>query len=1326
MHKELPHVLDYFISYENQCRYYESNLKNHTEGSDKPLRSLNDITNLKEFIKKKSIEVLEKEITNVYKKTNKSKITLQQKQNIIETLNNVFISQDIKALRQLLDKFKIPQDEQDKVVKLSTELLLLSKCIICYPIIENNKGKSKIIKIPIVTFHCEINNNDIIVKKYIVNYSALKVIIAWMLNVESVSLEQIYGEKLKSFYITLNSFQNQSITEIINLIEDSINKEFSLGNNICHKFSKYENWVKTENIFVTIDELKEIYEPIFKEEIHSIKRYFYRENTIPPLLSRYLGYTHNPKEFKPNKLKPYFHTGSYTNKYPVNFKQWCVISTVNNSELIAVSGPPGTGKTTLLKEIIANEITEKARLIYKCWDKSWKNKKVQGRDIYISPLGGQNHYSIVLTSTNNTAIDNIGEEISKEIDFCKTFINNDKFNGTFCARMGKSDNFEQFRVLYKELIKGLECTEYDPNEAQQVYKNFEELNLKLSEIKEKFDSLYQDRTIILSKTKALSNKYSIHTTVPEKILEKLNQMLLIITNEIKQLSETVQNEQKNVETYEEEINNLRKLLSNNKVMIENFKKFLQREEENLKTLYLAYEKLRRLNKWGPLRLLFLSWWKLSSRYPSMRYIEDVIQESKKKKDLLYNKIITQTEYHSSINKELQQNYTFFEKSKEKLNKYQQQETEKKEHKKRLQKDIMELTNLIVTYKEKLKNYTSKVKVKIEENYNPWGINWYSLANTKIIFNLRYDLFKAAIRLIEQFILLNKKYIITNLKEIIQNKNKENGWFNALYNSEENYNKTTKLKILALWETLFLCFPVVTCTLHSFKKNYSNFKQLIPNMFDLLLVDEAGQIMPHYLCGPMFRGRKAVVVGDIFQIEPIRPLQKDLLEEFNDIDPVRKNNICLLSKSAQDYVNASSNFGEKLNSKYMGIILQEHRRCEPNIMTYSNEHVYANNLIICTKDDHNKPFGSNLVAIDVRGKKYPYSHYNQYELDVCSRIVSYISKHKNGFGSNIAAITPFRKHSEKLGKQAGIKSGTVHRFQGQECDCIIFSTVFDSVEKQGTLVNFIGSLPNMLNVALSRAKKQFILVGNLEEIANSNNELSKVYNIIRKKGKVFSLYSPEANSLSDEDMELLCSLLKDELKDSTDTIGKYLETNFPKGVVLSPENHNKLIKFVLCHFEKSLFISSPWITSDVVNTHFLKQLAIKANENLDIQIHFGYNKLPNYKQGDLTDSLFLQKLLKRDYPSPYRDKASKAILQLYKILKSKLIYNAPNHAKILIIDGKYAIVGSHNWLSNPGRASRKEVSFINCRPDSISYLLQKFTKRAKAPGDIRRTGQSPVM
>lgn len=94
------------------------------------------------------------------------------------------------------------------------------------------------------------------------------------------------------------------------------------------------------------------------------------------------------------------------------------------SDLMSVNGPPGTGKTTLLKDIIAANIVEKARLLSSYEKPDDAFTEITGVDKYlkyakhayllvnpkIADLG------IIVCSSNNTAVENISEELPQSAE----------------------------------------------------------------------------------------------------------------------------------------------------------------------------------------------------------------------------------------------------------------------------------------------------------------------------------------------------------------------------------------------------------------------------------------------------------------------------------------------------------------------------------------------------------------------------------------------------------------------------------------------------------------------------------------------------------------------------------------------------------------------------------------------------------------------------------------------------------------------------------------------------------------------------------------------
>lgn len=77
-------------------------------------------------------------------------------------------------------------------------------------------------------------------------------------------------------------------------------------------------------------------------------------------------------------------------------------------------------------------------------------------------------------------------------------------------------------------------------------------------------------------------------------------------------------------------------------------------------------------------------------------------------------------------------------------------------------------------------------------------------------------------------------------------------------------------------------------------------------------------------------------------------------------------------------------------------------------------------------------------------------------------------------------------------------GTVHVFQGDECDIILFSPALAEGVYKST-VKWVNENTNLINVAVTRAKEMFVLIGNLEFLKEHEGILSKLVRYIEAIG-----------------------------------------------------------------------------------------------------------------------------------------------------------------------------------------------------------------------------------
>lgn len=170
------------------------------------------------------------------------------------------------------------------------------------------------------------------------------------------------------------------------------------------------------------------------------------------------------------------------------------------------------------------------------------------------------------------------------------------------------------------------------------------------------------------------------------------------------------------------------------------------------------------------------------------------------------------------------------------------------------------------------------------------------------------------------------------------------------------------------------------------------------------------------------------------------------------------------------------YGESIPS----VTLREHYRCHPQIIEFCNQKYYDGQLIAFTEakpDDcplilYKTTKGNHMRRVTRGAQK---GIYNQREIDV---IVEEILKNPEfkGYYQEIGVVTPYRKQADKATELINrhIQSDTVHKYQGREKQTIILSTVLDSSWEGQRSIAFIDN-PQMVNVAVSRAVKQFILV-----------------------------------------------------------------------------------------------------------------------------------------------------------------------------------------------------------------------------------------------------------
>lgn len=1178
-----------------------------------------------------------------------------------------------------LDRLSFLSENERKEFDKVISFLDKKEFYLLYPLIQTKNEKNQMIYQPIYLFkYSSPEKNNVNLVEIAFNSSLIEEILADRYHIDRTDVSVMFEIELEQFKQQLAHINMMlPIEKLVEELNAQIHLFLHLDTNFLDVFIKQNpRYLKIPECMLTFEEMSEK-DPSKKMRDDLVTLYKIIKNSDyeePKLLNSFL--TDEPKNVKDlnnqRYLKPYM--GSFPSDYKTDETQIRIVNAVSENDLISVIGPPGTGKSTLLRETIANKIVNTAIELDAIFDTPWEEKSVSRPKKEISYykipyIFAENIHSIVIASKNNEAISNVSdkfnrshpyfEEVSRqymETDSITKIQKNTGILGMICAKLGNNSNVEDFKTFLKELwIPMLLEKEYDKDEIirKEFQNKVKRLNSYHQFIEEYYPlySKFQDQIDfenIANENKNIKEKLEETHKELEKWLHEKNE------------KETIWKE-----LQQEEESHLQM-----KKQIQDQKRELQRKELQLKQI--KYE-----------NVLQKMWYQTLGK----KKYEIKLQNKALELEIL-NLELEKLEEETQTN---QNSYLKLQKNIACLNSELEDVNHRIDCINKIKESIIEKQNMI----EMTEEATLEKKLFIKSH-----MSYYDFIQNHIISSLRMELFSISLKLQEQYILKHRKEILHNLNCFWDTEKQL--FCTCFYQSDSIHLEKERTAIKDIWETIFLCFPVITTTLDSFTKKVF---PLIPNYIDLLLIDESGQATSEYCMTPLYRSKKAIIVGDIYQIEPIYEDMSNK-EYFLDKSKFEKH-IAIHNRSIQHMANENTDIKE--NNQL--IELKNHHRCEENIIRFSNQYVYQNHLVCHVENKPNKPFHANMLLFDIRSMKQPQANVNQDEIEAIIKIINSLKKQTKDekIYQKIAIISPFRNQVEALKRRIhrdvseDIKIGTTHTFQGKEMEYVIFSTVLDEYCKKSA-IRFIGEKPNLLNVAVSRAINQFILVGNASMLKQSNNFSKKLYTTIQTVGKVYTIFDNENNWMEEENAKDILNILvaNPDIK-AQDPFGYYLNT-FNSTIIESPKQHHEILLKALELSNKSVSICSPWISKNVVDDQFMEMIRKRIEEDINIQIKFGYQDL---KQTDTSPEMIAKK--EAFY---HNEKDLKVIIEkLKKILKQNLIINQKTHAKILLIDDKYLIIGSHNWLSNAGKMvnPRSEISAISTSREQIEYIKKFITK-----------------
>ena len=526
----------------------------------------------------------------------------------------------------------------------------------------------------------------------------------------------------------------------------------------------------------------------------------------------------------------------------------------------------------------------------------------------------------------------------------------------------------------------------------------------------------------------------------------------------------------------------------------------------------------------------------------------------------------------------------------------------------------------------------------------------------------------------------------------------------------------KRSVVPRWRRRMMLTPCMVSTFATLpaKMKISRFEdgsfhdEYLFHFIDLLIVDEAGQVVPEVAGAAFSLAKKALVIGDTRQIEPISDLPKavdigNLIEARllpadatqEDLDRVQDIGVTSTAGSAMRVAQAACRYHAEPELD-RGLYLFEHRRCYDDIVEYCNALCYRGKLdprrgpAPAVDSDGVAPIPGPLAYLHVDGLCTASGGSRRNAVEART-IAAWLARHRQpleaAYGRKleeiVGVVTPFgrqvreiaaacRREKIAVDGRGGMTVGTIHALQGADRNVVIFSPAYSKHADGG----FIDRSTSMLNVAVSRAKDAFIVMGDMDLFS-----IARLGSPRRLLGKF--LFGRPENAMTFEVQR------RDDLVQPGQGIRMLRDAT----------EHDEFLLHLLGGAGAGagkVSIVSPWIVASTMErTGILSALTDARNRGMEIDI---------YVDPDLSS--------RAAHGGPENLERARAALEGTGIRMSKV---RQLHSKIVVGDESLLSVGSFNWLSadRGGKYARHETSLVYRGPhlcDEIEAIVGSLRQR----------------
>jgi len=470
-------------------------------------------------------------------------------------------------------------------------------------------------------------------------------------------------------------------------------------------------------------------------------------------------------------------------------------------------------------------------------------------------------------------------------------------------------------------------------------------------------------------------------------------------------------------------------------------------------------------------------------------------------------------------------------------------------------------------------------------------------------------------------------------------------------------------LLAQYRRLAKLHPCFVCTLYTLPNKFIAWRNrdeccVLYGAIDLLIVDEAGQVPPEIGAPGFIFAKRALVVGDVDQIEPIwmvparidhaNLMHSGLATTENILEKLQKSGAMASCGSLMRMAQRATPYA-KYPERGRGMFLSEHRRCWPEIIRMCNVLVYGERLKPCRKDDGQRKIMPSVGYVHIPGHSHTRGGSRDNPTEAAA-IAQWIARRKTDImaaydhaplSELVAIITPFAAQSQRvrkalndvLGKTHGITVGTIHALQGAQRRLVIFSPAYGLGTEPGH--TFIDRSPSMLNVAISRAQDAFLVFGNMHLFRSQGKHPCAII------GQM--LFNGGSNEISGLDPVLLVPGFD---------MG-------PGRLINTLQAHRDVLQDALQTAQRHVVIVSPFLGETAMIADNIAQ-SIRSTVARGVQVRVVSDPELNKNSTENFDRCI-----------QYLQKSG---AQIYRATTQGV------HSKLLLVDRSWLVVGSFNWLS----------------------------------------------